>query len=210
MKDKAAVKLIFFLFFLCGAIFHVVPYTLNMVKILTPLTLIISSAFVLHHPLKNRKFRIWFFPTLVITFILEAVGVETGMVFGAYSYGATLGVKLFEVPFIIALNWVCVVFGAVVISDYFIKNKLIAATLAAILSTGFDYVMEPSAIFLDYWTWEGGDIPTLNYTAWFLISFAASVFYLILKPQVRIDRATLLFKLELMFFAIITTSLLFR
>jgi putative membrane protein len=210
MKDKNIVNIVFFVFFLAGAIFHVVPYTLDMVKMLTPFTLIISAGFVLYHPMKNRKFQIWFFPTLIITFFLEALGVETGLVFGAYNYGATLGFKLFEVPVIIALNWVCVVFGAVVISDYYIKNKFIAALLSAILSTGVDYIMEPSAIFLDYWTWDGGDIPLLNYTAWFVISLTASIFYLFIKPEVRTDRATLMFKLQVIFFAIITTSLIFR
>lgn len=210
MNDKKIVKILFSIFFLVGAIFHVVPQTLEMVKVLTPFTLIFSAGFVLYFPLKNTRFRIWFFPTLIVTFALEAIGVETGMIFGAYNYGNTLGIKFFDVPIIIALNWVCVVFGAVTISDHFIKNRFLAAISSAILCTGFDYVMEPSAIYLDYWTWHLGDIPLLNYVAWFLISLIASIYYLLLKPAVRIDRASLMFKLQLVFFAIITFSLIFR
>jgi putative membrane protein len=210
MNDKKIVKVFFLIFFLVGAILHIIPYTLEMVKLLTPFTLIFSAGFVLYFPLKNTRFRIWFFPTLLVTFALEAIGVKTGMVFGAYNYGATLGIKLFDVPLIIALNWVCVVFGAVAISDHFIKNRLLAAIASAILCTVFDYVMEPSAIHLDYWNWHSVDIPLLNYAAWFLISLVASFYYLLLKPAVRIDRASLLFKLQLVFFAIITFSLIFR
>jgi len=210
MNDKKIIKIFFSIFFLVGAILHVIPYTLEMAKILTPFTLIFSTGFVLYFPLKNTRFRIWFFPTLIVTFVLEAIGVETGMIFGAYHYGTTLGIKFFDVPFIIALNWVCVVFGAITISDHFIKNRLLAATSSAILCTVFDYIMEPSAIHLDYWVWHSGDIPFLNYTAWFLISLIASLYYLLLKPAVRIDRASLIFKLQLVFFAIITFSLIFR
>lgn len=210
MNDKKIVKVFFLIFFLVGAILHIIPYTLEMVKLLTPLTLIFSAGFVIYFPFKNARFRKWFFPTLIITFALEAIGVETGMVFGAYHYGATLGIKFFDVPLIIAINWVCVIFGAVAISDHFIKNRLLAATASAILCTVFDYIMEPSAIYLDYWKWHSAEIPLLNYAAWFFISLIASFYYLLLKPAVRIDRASLIFKLQLIFFMIITFSLIFR
>lgn len=210
MNDKKIIKIFFTIFFLVGAILHIIPHTHEMVKILTPLTLIFSAGFVLYFPLKNTRFRIWFFPTLILTFALEAIGVETGMIFGAYNYGSTLGIKFFDVPIIIALNWVCVVFGAITISDHFIKNRLLAVTSSAILCTGFDYVMEPSAIHLDYWTWHSGNIPLLNYISWFFISLIASTYYLLLKPAVRTDRASLLLKLQLVFFAIISFSLIFR
>lgn len=210
MSDKKVVKIVFTIFFLAGVILHIVPQTLEMAKTLTPLTLIIVTGFVFHFPLKNTRFRTWFFPTLFVVFVLEVIGVETGMMFGAYNYGNTLGIKFFEVPLIVTLSWLCVVFGAVTISDHFIKSRALAAISSAILCTGFDYVMEPSAIHLDYWTWHSGDIPLLNYAAGFLISLIASTYYLLLKPAVRTDRATLIFKLQLMFFAIVTFSLIFK
>lgn len=40
----------------------------------------------------------------------------------------------------------------------------------AVVATFFDWLMEPVAIQLGFWTWEGGTIPMLNYACWFVIS----------------------------------------
>jgi putative membrane protein len=35
--------------------------------------------------------------------------------------------------------------------------------------TFFDYLMEPAAIKLGYWVWQGSVIPFQNYLAWFVL-----------------------------------------
>jgi putative membrane protein len=52
---------------------------------------------------------------------LEVVGVKTGLIFGEYKYGSTLGIKLFEVPLIIGFNWVFVILGSISISRLITK-----------------------------------------------------------------------------------------
>ena len=42
--------------------------------------------------------------------------------------------------------------------------------LTALLMVVFDFVMEPAAVKLRYWTWQDGIIPLQNYIAWFLVS----------------------------------------
>jgi putative membrane protein len=42
----------------------------------------------------------------------EMIGVNTGYLFGSYHYGDVFGEKLFGVPFLIGLNWFCIVFAA--------------------------------------------------------------------------------------------------
>ena len=42
----------------------------------------------------------------VIGLVTEIIGVNTGLLFGTYSYSSILGPKLFNVPLIIGLNWV--------------------------------------------------------------------------------------------------------
>ena len=37
--------------------------------------------------------------------LTEAIGVNTGLLFGTYEYGANLGFKIFGVPLIIGVNW---------------------------------------------------------------------------------------------------------
>jgi putative membrane protein len=41
---------------------------------------------------------------------------------------------------------------------------------AALIATIFDWIMEPAAVTLGFWSWEGGLIPLLNYLTWFGIS----------------------------------------
>jgi putative membrane protein len=49
----------------------------------------------------------------------------------------------------------------------------------------FDWIMEPAAVKLGFWSWEGGQIPLLNYISWFLLSvFLLAIFSrLKLKPH---------------------------
>ena len=55
-----------------------------------------------------------------------------------------------------------------VINTSNIRIKILAAS---ILMTFFDFIMEPAAIKLNYWSWLTTTIPLQNYLAWFVISF---------------------------------------
>lgn len=58
-----------------------------------------------------------------------------------------------------------------------LRSDLLAAVLTGLIATAFDWIMEPVAIGLDYWTWAGGDIPLQNYAAWFAIALVSSYLY---------------------------------
>jgi bisanhydrobacterioruberin hydratase len=40
----------------------------------------------------------------------------------------------------------------------------------SVLMTLFDLVMEPAAVRLGYWTWQGGTIPLQNFISWFVLA----------------------------------------
>jgi len=40
----------------------------------------------------------------------------------------------------------------------------------AAMATFFDFILEPVAVKLNFWTWNNGDIPLYNYLCWFLVS----------------------------------------
>jgi putative membrane protein len=40
----------------------------------------------------------------------------------------------------------------------------------ATIATCFDFILEPVAVKLQFWSWENGQIPLLNYICWFTIS----------------------------------------
>jgi hypothetical protein len=54
----------------------------------------------------------------------------------------------------------------------------------------FDWIMEPVAIRLDYWTWAGGDIPMQNYFAWFVIATVSAFAYRKLVSTARLASST--------------------
>jgi putative membrane protein len=132
------------------------------------------------------RFWAWAGATLVATWALEVLGVHTGIVFGDYVYGRGLGAPLLGVPPIIGANWVLVCLGMLLWVTPTLEARrvpaLAIALVAAALATAFDWVMEPVAITLGYWSWGGGDIPLQNYLAWFLIALGASWSWLRLVP----------------------------
>ncbi len=164
--------------FAVGAAGHVVAQTLPWMLALTPGFLLLTGVLAAAPSLAadGRRFARWTAGAYALTFAAEAVGVATGAVFGEYVYGPTLGWKVLDVPVIIAFNWVMVVNGAVCIALRIGRfgaggrRWLALPLLAGAISAAFDWVMEPVAIRLDYWTWAGGTIPLQNYAAWFVLA----------------------------------------
>lgn len=110
-------------------------------------------------------------------FGIEFLGVHTGVIFGSYQYGDALGFKLANIPLLIGVNWVLLIFAAGSTIQYTpIKSVVIKSVLAATLLVVFDIGIEPVAIRFDYWHWASSTIPLQNYVAWFLFSFGC--FYL--------------------------------
>lgn len=168
-----------YLIFTVGIIGHLVDQLIPIMLYLTPFTLLLTGIVVLYKSYKssNKLFLYWIIITYLITFSLEVIGVKTGLIFGEYLYGETLGLKLFDVPLIIGFNWVFVILGAISIARIISKNNLVVSLIAALIAVIFDFILEPVAIKLDYWQWSENIIPLQNYAAWFLIAFFSSFLY---------------------------------
>jgi putative membrane protein len=111
-------------------------------------------------------------------YLIEVIGVHTGQIFGYYSYGGTLGKKLFSVPLIIGVNWFIVVFSlGGTLRSIFKRNKVIRTIVGAVILVGLDFLIEPVAIEYDYWSWQNNTVPQQNYMGWFLFSLAMMAFY---------------------------------
>lgn len=108
----------------------------------------------------------------IVVFILgiaaEVAGVATGLVFGEYLYGETLGLKVGGVPIAIGSAWVMMtLFSMASLSNF---SKWIQIPGAGILATAFDALMEPAAVRLGYWQWRNETIPIQNYLAWLVLT----------------------------------------
>jgi putative membrane protein len=135
---------------------------------------------------KNRSFYFFMIAAMMIGFGVEIIGVHTGWLFGKYHYTSQLGYSVFNVPLIIGVNWFIVTYCSGVSIKAFqnkLSSKFPEASLessrkvkllsvifdGALLAVLFDWLMEPVAVKLEYWIWEG-DIPFYNYFCWFVIS----------------------------------------
>lgn len=175
--------------FLVGIFGHINLGTRELMLWLTPFTLFITMCVVFYSLIceSNNKLIAWFFLTYILTFILEVIGVKSGLIFGNYSYGSTLGLKVLSVPLIIGLNWVFVILGGISIAQKVTSDKNLSALITAMVAVVFDLILEPVAIKLDYWTWQNGNIPLQNYMAWFVISFLFAWIYNRMNLNLKTD-----------------------
>ena len=180
------VTILFSVFYLVGLFGHLFPETRTLMLEMTPYFLVIFGIIAVLPVIleKNKGVLFWGTGTMVITFFLESLGTKTGLVFGPYTYGKTLGFHLLGVPPVIAFNWLLVVIAAVIFSKLLTRNPILAALFTGGFAVLFDFIMEPIAITYSYWYWHGADIPVQNYIAWFLIAFTAALVFGLLKLKV--------------------------
>ncbi len=149
------------------------PVYYQLTWVFTLLTLAILLAF-------HKPFSVKFFVALLVVgtagFTIEAVGTNSGLIFGEYSYGKSLGIKVFETPLAMIVNWMLTVYLTVIFVGKRVKPLWLFAMLASLLMVGYDIVLEPVAIRLDMWSWNVGVPPLQNYIGWFVVSLPLVVF----------------------------------
>jgi putative membrane protein len=137
------------------------PYVLSLTLLLL----------ILNHDLSNKKSKIGLILIFLFGLIVEILGVNYGLFFGEYSYGANLGPKIYEVPFVIGFNWVLLIIATGSVSDKLIKGKEIYKILfASFLMVLIDLLIEKSAPKLDFWEFVISPVPFSNYLWWFIFS----------------------------------------
>lgn len=171
---------------------------------LTWVNLLVSCFFVFFPMEKpTGKEMLVMISVFVLGFTVEVVGVMTGALFGEYHYGSNLGVKLYEVPLVIGLNWLMLVYASQAVAASVFSHWLLVAFTGAILMTGMDFLIEPVAIKLDYWQWKDGIIPNRNFIWWFIFGF---IFQVMMVKAFRVNRnpaAIVLFILQAALFVYI-------
>lgn len=181
----------------------------------------------------DERLLVWLFVAYWFTFAMEALGVATGAVFGAYTYGPTMWFQWLGVPFVIAFNWcvltlTCNDLAARLLSPLFpqyergdhltavaprqssIENRILhilTAALAALLTALYDVAIEPVAIALDYWQWAANDIPLQNYLAWAAIALLISLPLQIFKIRFRSPVLLVYLLAQLFFFLALNVML---
>lgn len=145
---------------------------------LTPMNLLLTNVLLFgFHRHWNGAFVLFAAVVFAVGFLSEVVGVHTGLLFGDYSYGAALGAKLWEVPLLIGLNWLMLVYTTGHISNYTGLPWLAKALVGAGLMVLLDYFIEPVAMRYDFWGWEGSHIPLSNFIGWFGVALLLQLYF---------------------------------
>jgi len=144
---------------------------------LTPLNLLLTSVLLFSfHRCWNMAFLLFAGTVFLAGFLAEAVGVHTGLLFGSYSYGKALGIKVWEVPLLIGLNWLMLVYSTGHISNYTRLPWVAKAIVGALMMVLLDYFIEPVAMRYDFWNWQGDFVPFSNYIGWLILAFLLQLY----------------------------------
>lgn len=177
-KEKA-LGLFLILVHLSGFIGMLTPAR-NLFILLTPLNLFFCFSLVFYfHRNKNATFFLYTSVIIVLGFIIELIGVNTGWPFGDYTYGSAFGPQFFGTPLVIGLNWFVLTYCTAMLLHRVTKNKWINAIITGLSVTLIDFILEPIAIQSGYWTWEATTVPMANYITWFLcvVIFARMIYH---------------------------------
>lgn len=188
-----------------GIIGTAVPLTRELFSHLNPLVLLLSFAIILffHQNGFDTKTSVLFTSIFLVSWIIEAIGVKTGLLFGTYSYGRGLGFKILETPLIIGINWALLVYCTASVTDKLNTGPVVKVLTASLLMVIYDFFMEQVAPRMDMWTFEGGPAPFRNYLSWFLLAliFHSSLRLTAIKADNRF--APLIFICQSIFFIIL-------
>ena len=178
----------------------------SLFQLVTPFHLLLTVSLLLYFHRDWRPSFWWFVGgVMLIGYWVEVLGVHTSLIFGSYAYDTTLGVKVLEVPLMIAINWLLLTYLCGTVVHRLPLHVLTKVVLAALLMVGLDYLIEPVAIEYDFWHWENPHPPLHNYLGWlftallvqgmfFMISFKKinplalplliiqALFFLVLQP----------------------------
>lgn len=177
-------------------------------RLLTPVNLLICGLLLLlNHREINRTLFTFATFVFVFGFAVEYLGVNFGLLFGDYHYGKTLGPKLCNVPIIIGLNWLLIIYCVATLTDSLKLPVAAKVLLGAVLAVFIDWLIEPVAMHYDFWAWADNFVPLQNYLGWFFTSLVMMIAYHLL--QVKADNRIALpyYFIQLVFFLLLNVYL---
>ncbi|MBX0291846.1 carotenoid biosynthesis protein [Hymenobacter sp. HSC-4F20] len=166
-----------------------------------PLNLLLTLGLLLaFQPQRTPAFWSFCVVTMVVGFFVEVVGVRTGLLFGHYTYGSTLGLKWLGVPLLIGVNWLMLSYSAGVLARYLPLPDFLRAVVGALLLVGLDVCLEPVAVRFDFWSWQYDVIPLLNFKGWFAVGLILQVYFNRVEFIKRNPLVPFVYLLQLLFF----------
>jgi len=208
LSKKHIIPVLLFIFYTVGIVGVSFTEFRNQVLVLTPLNLLLTALLLIWGlGVFNSKLLYAIGASFIIGYSLEVLGVSSGILFGEYQYGKTLGWKLFDVPIIIGVNWLILSFSSLGIVGRFISNSFLKVVFASLLMVLLDFLIEPIAIELDFWTWTEVDVPFQNYVMWFFSAILINSLVSQFLKEINFKISLFVFLSQVYFFTILNSIL---
>jgi len=181
---------------------------------LTPFTLLVGALVLLYfEQVRNLKTAFILGICWLAGYSVEVIGVQTGAIFGAYSYGDVLGLQLANVPLVIGLNWTILLYAIYLVFQPIAIPQWSKPLLGALLLVFTDIWIEPVAVKLGFWSWDQAVdhwlfvAPLQNYLAWGLFSLLILAVFQLVKPRWENKLAITYWAYQLGFFVMLNLLL---
>jgi uncharacterized membrane protein len=189
---------------IAGIIGLTLPQSRELFLWLTPFNLITTFLLLLDaHVDWRNSFKMYLVLAYIISFGVEAIGVNTGIIFGWYEYGSVLGLKLWDTPLLIGVNWLILLLACSDVANRIHPNPYIRSVMASALMVALDFIIEPIAISLGFWTWEEVEVPLRNYVGWFITALILQLYYSFTKTKPANSRSLWILGAQILFFSIL-------
>ena len=183
------------LFFVSAIALRVIP-EIALQPVFTAVSLLViavPSLIVLFRWLGGIRAASLFVVLSVFAYLIEYVGVVSGVPYGWFSYSELMGVKLLGVvPALLPLAYVPLVLGAGALAATHSKKpwkRLLLMTAYLVL---FDLVLDPGAVAIGLWSFSGGGVyygvPFINYVGWVLSGVVASWLFIVFSYKRFVPR----------------------
>ncbi len=189
------------LFYAVGLGLFMIGETRHLFRFLTPFSLVLSFLAVL---VMQKEWSVKLALAFVIVFsaslLIEIIGVRTGVLFGEYTYGSTLGIKILDTPVMIGLNWLLLVYCTSALVNAYPLSKASRILLGAALMVIYDLVLEYVAPVMDMWSWQTRYPGIRNFGMWFLIAGLFHFLFRLFNLHIENKPARFLFLIQILFF----------
>jgi putative membrane protein len=194
----------FLIFYFVGLLLFSFEASRSWFFLITPLSLLLVTALMLcFHRGFRPKTILAFALVFVISFLVEFAGVNTGKLFGNYMYLSALGPKIGNVPLLIGVNWILLVYSSNSIMTYFTHHPVLKIAGAAGLMVLYDIVLEMAAPVMQMWSFHGSFPPLKNFLVWLVLALFFHGLFYIMKVETKNRPARWLFLIQFVFFLLI-------
>lgn len=204
ISGVSKLKLIIILFYAVGVLGIFIPVSSTFFIQLTPLVLLLSFILLMtqHGKINTKTLGVFSFIFSGGLFV-EIIGIQTGLIFGEYSYGSTLGPKIAGTPWLIGLNWLLMIYLTASIANKLKAYWWIRILTSSLLMLMYDIVLEQVAPGMDMWKWSGNNVPFQNYLAWFILSVLFHTSIRLFKIDTENKLSATLFVAQFLFFLLL-------